>query len=64
MKFNITTSYQKMFLYFYPVLYSQRELMPTLIVFHSKHRHPNFSNPKKPGIRKIGLVEKLHDLSF
>ncbi len=25
MKFNITTSYQKMFLYFYPALYSQRE---------------------------------------
>ncbi len=53
-----------MFLYFYPALYSQKELMPTLIVFHSEHRHPNFSSPRKPVSRKICLVEKLKILVF
>jgi hypothetical protein len=48
-----------MFLYFYPVLYSQREVMPTLIVFHSEHRDPNFSSPKKPVSCKICLIENF-----
>jgi hypothetical protein len=46
MKFIITTSNRKMFLYFYPALYSQRELMPILIVFPFEHRHSDFSSPK------------------
>jgi hypothetical protein len=58
MKFIIRTSNKNMFLYFHPALYSQRELMPILIVFHFQHRHPNFSSPKKPVSRKIRLVEK------
>jgi hypothetical protein len=48
-----------MFLYFYLALYSQRELMPIVIVFHFEHRHPNFSRPKKPVSRKIRLVKKF-----
>jgi hypothetical protein len=59
MKFNITTSYQKIFLYFYPALCSQRELMLILIVIHFEHCHSKFSSLKKPLSSKICLVEKL-----
>jgi hypothetical protein len=61
MKFIITTSYQKMFLYFYPALYSQRELMPTLIVFHSEHRHSKltFQVQISQQVARFALLKKF-----
>jgi hypothetical protein len=61
MKFNITTSYQKMFLYIYPSFYSQRELMPTLKVFHSEHRHSklSFQVQKTQWVSRLALLKKF-----
>ncbi len=62
--FIITTSNGKMFLYFHPALYSQRELMPILIVFHFKHRHSNISSPKSQWVARFALLKKFSVIWF